>query len=66
MSQLSDQARHLARYGLDRLREPSSWIGAFAAINSALNLHLTSDTVTAVAYVGAGLCGVLAILFPEK
>ena len=59
-----EQGKHIARYGVDRFKEPSSWSG-IAAVLAAVGLHLDANTVQSIIYIGAGLCGLVAWYIPE-
>jgi hypothetical protein len=47
-----------------RFSEPSSWAG-IAGMLAVLGLHLSPDVGQSIAYIGAGVAGLAAILIPE-
>lgn len=48
-----------------RFKEPSSWAG-LAGIVGILGIHADPGMLQSVAYIGAGVCGLVAFLVPEK
>lgn len=50
---------------LVRFKEPSSWL-AIGAGAAGLGFTLDAGLVQAIAYVGAGVCGLLGFFLPER
>lgn len=50
---------------LNRFKEPSSWAG-LAGLAGLIGVHLDPGLAQSLAYLGAGLAGVLAFFVPEK
>jgi hypothetical protein len=50
---------------INRLKEPSSWAG-ITAMAGMFGVSLDPGIAQNIAFIGAGICGILAVLMPEK
>jgi hypothetical protein len=53
-------------YILNRLAEPSSWIGLIATIQGMNLLHLGQDLIQSVVAVGTSLAGLVLIVLKDS
>lgn len=55
----------LRDYILDRIREPSTWRGAFALL-TALGVSLNPDQQSAIISVGLAIIGAIGVFLPDS
>lgn len=58
-----DHGRHLVKYGAERMKEPSSWIGVGTFLGYT-GFHVDPGVWQNLTLVLSGLCGLLAVVLP--
>ncbi len=55
----------MAKYLLNRLKEPSTWRG-LALIGTVLGINLNPDQINGVVTFGLGLSGLIGVFVPDS
>lgn len=59
-----NKGHRLAKYGVERMKEPSSWLGVGVFLGY-LGWHVDPGVMQNISLIGTGLCGLLAFVLPD-
>lgn len=62
---MKQRYKDAVKYIVDRAREPSTWSGV-GVMFCALGIHVKSDLVTTIGFIGPGLAGIAAVMLKES